>query len=66
MQILFPVIYKRTDLKKGKYMEKRKSKYISPEIEIIIFDCEDVMTSSSPNGGYTPDYEPDNNTDSDW
>ena len=40
-------------------MEKVKTKYISPEVEIFIFDSEDVMTMSTPSGGYPPEYDPD-------
>lgn len=47
-------------------MEKVKTKYIPPEIEIIIFDSEDIMTLSTPSGGHTPDIEDDPYEDSDW
>ena len=46
-------------------MEKEKAKYIPPEVDIFIFDSEDIMSLSSP-GGHTPDIEDDPYEDSDW
>lgn len=33
-----------------------REKYTSPEMEIIEFDTEDVITTSLTNGGNVPDY----------
>ena len=33
-----------------------KEKYATPEMEIIEFDIEDVITTSLTNGGNVPDY----------
>ena len=39
-------------------MNKEKSKYLPPEIEVIVFECDDVITTSTPM--------PDDNLDEDW
>lgn len=47
-------------------MKAAKNKYIPPELEIIVFECDDIMTSSSPGVEYDPEYVPDNNIDIPW
>ena len=48
----------------------KKSAYVSAEMEIIMFQHSDILTTSGPGGGsgYIPDsgLEDDPNTDSDW
>jgi hypothetical protein len=36
-----------------------REKYTSPEMEIIEFDTEDVITTSMTNGNNVPDYSGD-------
>ncbi len=50
-------------------MKSKKSPYVSPDVEIIMFECDDIVTSSSPGGEvteYEPGYSWDDNVDSDW
>ena len=50
-------------------MKKAKNKYIPPELEIIVFESDDIMSTSAEGGGFVPndpDYVPDSNVDMPW
>lgn len=39
-------------------MEKEKSPYIPPRMEVVMFECDDIITTSN--------YVSDENVDTDW